>query len=340
MLESLPAERSTTDRRIAGVCGALAQRWSVDPVLLRVMAVTLALSGGVGIALYGVAWVWLPSKHASAPVDRMIPGLRNAKPAWLALLATVIIIPILAVMSVLLPFGIAPAIIISVTWWICGRQQRRTRMTHRLLAEERARAQQALLQQPHGHRFAGAPPFTGFQPPHTVGPHAPTRPHLSAGPHPSAEPGPHPRSPHAPRTPAMGAPGPVHGHRRPIADAFPEPEGLASEFVTPPGSIPGEPTTGEPAAEESTPPRRRSRRVLITLLIVLALGGTIIGGLISTRGVDPKGISVGVAITCVIAGIAGLLASRTKRTQTPARNRTSGHSAPSESRSTVRKGTP
>ena len=322
MLESLPAERSTTNRRIAGVCGALAQRWSVDPVLLRVMAVTLALSGGVGIALYGVAWVWLPSAQASAPVDRMIPGLRKANPALLALLAAVIIIPVMAVLSVLLPFGIAPAIIIGVTWWICGRQQRRTKMTHRLLAEERARAQQALLQQPHGHRFAGAPPFTGFQPPHT------------ARPHPSAGPGPHPRSPHAPHPPAMGAPGPIHGHHRPIADAFPEPEGLASEFVTPPGSPPG-----EPAAEEPTPSRRRSRRVLITLLIVLALGGMSIGGLSAAPGVDDQGISVGVAITCVIAGIAGLIASRTKRDQTSARNRTSGHSAPSEPRSTARKGT-
>jgi phage shock protein C len=52
--------RSRRDRVFAGVCGGLAEYFGVDAVLLRIVAVALALSGGAGFLLYVIAWIAIP----------------------------------------------------------------------------------------------------------------------------------------------------------------------------------------------------------------------------------------------------------------------------------------
>jgi phage shock protein C len=64
--------RSRRDRVIGGVCGGIARYLDVDPVLLRVAAVALALSGGVGVLAYVVAWVVLPEAEDGEP-ERAAP---------------------------------------------------------------------------------------------------------------------------------------------------------------------------------------------------------------------------------------------------------------------------
>lgn len=59
--------RSRRDKVIGGVCGGLGRYLGVDPVLLRVAAVALALSGGVGVLAYLVAWVAIPDASADEP---------------------------------------------------------------------------------------------------------------------------------------------------------------------------------------------------------------------------------------------------------------------------------
>ena len=53
--------RSTTDRRVAGVCGGLAEYFGLDSTLVRVLYfVALVLPGGIGILPYIVLWIVLP----------------------------------------------------------------------------------------------------------------------------------------------------------------------------------------------------------------------------------------------------------------------------------------
>jgi phage shock protein C len=52
--------RSRTDRVFGGVCGGLGAYFRVDPVLLRVAAVALALSGGLGLIAYLIGWAVIP----------------------------------------------------------------------------------------------------------------------------------------------------------------------------------------------------------------------------------------------------------------------------------------
>ncbi|HEV8419999.1 MAG TPA: PspC domain-containing protein [Actinomycetota bacterium] len=55
--------RSRHDRMIAGVCGGLGRYLGVDPILLRIAFVVLAIAGGSGILIYIVAIIVIPEER-------------------------------------------------------------------------------------------------------------------------------------------------------------------------------------------------------------------------------------------------------------------------------------
>lgn len=57
--------RSTTDRRIAGVCGGLAKYLNIDPTVVRIIFLVALLCGSVGFWAYLIVWI-------AAPEDNMI----------------------------------------------------------------------------------------------------------------------------------------------------------------------------------------------------------------------------------------------------------------------------
>ncbi|AEB10775.1 PspC domain-containing protein [Marinithermus hydrothermalis] len=54
--------RSKTDRVLLGIAGGLAYRFRVDPLLIRVAFVLLALLYGTGVFLYLVFWILIPEE--------------------------------------------------------------------------------------------------------------------------------------------------------------------------------------------------------------------------------------------------------------------------------------
>lgn len=52
--------RSKKDRLIAGVCGGIAEYFNVDPTLVRLAWVVLALGWGTGVLAYIIAWIIVP----------------------------------------------------------------------------------------------------------------------------------------------------------------------------------------------------------------------------------------------------------------------------------------
>jgi len=53
--------RSTTDRKIAGVCGGLAEYFNIDPTIIRVIFILLLLPGGLpGFVPYVILWLVIP----------------------------------------------------------------------------------------------------------------------------------------------------------------------------------------------------------------------------------------------------------------------------------------
>ena len=60
--------RSTTDKKIAGICGGLGQYLNVDPTVVRLAAVFGCIVTGIipFIVGYIIAWVIVPEAPASA----------------------------------------------------------------------------------------------------------------------------------------------------------------------------------------------------------------------------------------------------------------------------------
>jgi len=68
---------SNTNKIIGGVCGGLGEYFDVDPVFVRIVAVILALSTGVGLIAYIVAWIIMPKQEEvfnaeQKPIDNSI----------------------------------------------------------------------------------------------------------------------------------------------------------------------------------------------------------------------------------------------------------------------------
>lgn len=70
--------RSRTDRKIAGVAGGLGRHLNIDPTVLRVLFVVLALFGGAGLLLYGAAWLIVPEEGSEESIVQTSPSTRNA----------------------------------------------------------------------------------------------------------------------------------------------------------------------------------------------------------------------------------------------------------------------
>ncbi len=66
--------RSRTDRMIWGVCGGLAQYFNIDPVIVRVAAVALIVTTGVGLLAYIILAIVVPER----PIDEPEPVLTSS----------------------------------------------------------------------------------------------------------------------------------------------------------------------------------------------------------------------------------------------------------------------
>ena len=54
--------RSTSDRRIAGVCGGIAKYLNVDPTVVRILFLISILFGFLGIWAYLIVWLIAPEE--------------------------------------------------------------------------------------------------------------------------------------------------------------------------------------------------------------------------------------------------------------------------------------
>ncbi|PKP21923.1 MAG: PspC family transcriptional regulator [Bacteroidetes bacterium HGW-Bacteroidetes-20] len=54
--------RSKTDRKIAGVCGGIAEYFNIDSTLIRVLFAIAVIMGGGGILIYLITWILTPEQ--------------------------------------------------------------------------------------------------------------------------------------------------------------------------------------------------------------------------------------------------------------------------------------
>ncbi len=69
-----PLRRSRDDRVIAGVAGGLGRYLGIDPVIIRIALVVLAVSGGSGVLLYIIAVIAIPEERPGEIPHDAPPG--------------------------------------------------------------------------------------------------------------------------------------------------------------------------------------------------------------------------------------------------------------------------
>ena len=61
--------KSSTNRKIAGVCGGIGEYFGIDPTFVRLGFVALSLLAGGGLAAYIIAAVIMPERAAGARAE-------------------------------------------------------------------------------------------------------------------------------------------------------------------------------------------------------------------------------------------------------------------------------
>jgi len=67
--------RSTTDRKIAGVCGGIAEYFGIDSTAIRLVWMVVSIVFGAvigGVIAYVAAWLIMPKPHAAAMVPTTV----------------------------------------------------------------------------------------------------------------------------------------------------------------------------------------------------------------------------------------------------------------------------
>ena len=83
--------RSRNDRVIAGIGGGLGRYLGVDPVLIRIAIVVLAVLGGGGVLAYLIGWVAIPEEPAPGVGATAPPGATAGRGGGRLVLGTALV---------------------------------------------------------------------------------------------------------------------------------------------------------------------------------------------------------------------------------------------------------
>lgn len=90
-----PLTRTEQRKVVAGVCSGVAYRLGIDPNVVRVVTVVLALFGGAGILLYALGWLLLPDERTGQSLAER--ALRGGGPDGASTVLLAILLAIVAV---------------------------------------------------------------------------------------------------------------------------------------------------------------------------------------------------------------------------------------------------
>ncbi|MFI7679742.1 PspC domain-containing protein [Actinophytocola sp. NPDC049390] len=102
--------RPRRGRKFAGVAAGVANRYRIDPVLVRVGFVVAAVYGGAGILFYLLGWLFLPEEDdEAAPAEALIGKGRSSTSAGFTILLCILLVPMLGWFFGGGPLGTFPA---------------------------------------------------------------------------------------------------------------------------------------------------------------------------------------------------------------------------------------
>jgi len=83
--------RSRRDRKVAGVCGGVAEYLGIDPIILRIVVVVLTIFGGSGLLLYAAGWLLIADEGQERSELQKVLS-RQAASGRLAVAVTVVLV--------------------------------------------------------------------------------------------------------------------------------------------------------------------------------------------------------------------------------------------------------
>ncbi|HYQ69187.1 PspC domain-containing protein [Actinophytocola sp.] len=87
--------RPRRGRKIAGVASGIANRYRIDPVLVRVGFVVAAIYGGAGVVAYLLGWLFLPEQDDQAsPIESLFGKGRSSTSSGFTVLLCLIMVPV------------------------------------------------------------------------------------------------------------------------------------------------------------------------------------------------------------------------------------------------------
>ena len=98
--------RSRTDRKVFGVAGGLGRHVGVDPLIIRILFVVLAIFGGSGILLYALGWLLIPDDgEQESEAQRLFRGRTSGSTVSTVVAGVVVLVLGLVLMGSLLDTG-------------------------------------------------------------------------------------------------------------------------------------------------------------------------------------------------------------------------------------------
>jgi len=116
--------RTSADRMVGGVCGGIGRYFGIDPTLVRIGFVALALLGGTGLIVYAAALLLVPLDDSAAPAAPTPPNRTMA----IGLLVAFVVIGIVvggfgfAFGGALVPLGFIALAGLAVWWLVSGER--------------------------------------------------------------------------------------------------------------------------------------------------------------------------------------------------------------------------
>ncbi|MHB8439429.1 MAG: ATP-binding protein [Acidimicrobiales bacterium] len=90
-----PWRRSTGDRMVAGVAGGIAERFGLDPTVVRIALALLSIGGGTGVGAYMLGWLLIPKAGSNSSIVHRAASDRRTVLLGVAF-ATVVVAVVLA----------------------------------------------------------------------------------------------------------------------------------------------------------------------------------------------------------------------------------------------------
>jgi phage shock protein PspC (stress-responsive transcriptional regulator) len=82
------------DGWIGGVCGGVAARLGIDPIIVRGIAVVIAVLGGPALLFYAAAWLLLPDTSGRIHLEQLIRGVFDNAVVGIGILALLAFLPL------------------------------------------------------------------------------------------------------------------------------------------------------------------------------------------------------------------------------------------------------